>query len=174
MLSRLVDALDPDIERVVDLGKGVVIAHRFGLDQAVKVLLRTSLNRLVRFDQDREDTGVSRRGIDILFERFDVAVVRDDERIARSGENRRDVFPPLEHTRGMSGSLEECLEFGDARSRLIVGEVVMFHIRDGLVNDGKVETAALDPIARIGGPRYARLGEIVTLNTVFQTPKSKD
>ena len=67
----------------------------------------------------------------------------------------------------------EC-EFGEARSRLIVGEVVMFHIRDGLVNDGKVETAALDPIARIGGPRYARLGEIVTLRGVFQTPKSTD
>ncbi|MBR0966735.1 flavin reductase family protein [Bradyrhizobium diazoefficiens] len=68
----------------------------------------------------------------------------------------------------------QCLEFGEARSRLIVGEVVMFHIRDSLVNNGKVETAALDPIARIGGPRYARLGEIVTLNTVFQTPKSTD
>ncbi|WP_234683335.1 flavin reductase family protein [Bradyrhizobium monzae] len=68
----------------------------------------------------------------------------------------------------------QCLEFGEARSRLLVGEVVMFHIRDGLVNDGKVETKALDPIARIGGPRYATLGEIVTLNTVFQTPKSKD
>jgi len=74
----------------------------------------------------------------------------------------------------MECRFRQCLEFGDARSRLIVGEVVMFHIRDGLVNDGKVETRALDPIARIGGPRYARLGEIVTLNTVFQTPKSKD
>ena len=51
---------------------------------------------------------------------------------------------------------------------------VMFHIRDGLVNNGKVETEALDPIARIGGPRYARLGEIVTLRGVFQTPKSTD
>jgi flavin reductase (DIM6/NTAB) family NADH-FMN oxidoreductase RutF len=68
----------------------------------------------------------------------------------------------------------QCLEFGEARSRLIVGEVVMFHIRDGLVSNGKVETEALDPIARIGGPRYARLGEIVTLHTVFQTPKSTD
>ena len=74
----------------------------------------------------------------------------------------------------MECRFRQCLEFGDARSRLIVGEVVMFHIRDGLVNDGKVDTRALDPIARIGGPRYARLGEIVTLNTVFQTPKSKD
>jgi flavin reductase (DIM6/NTAB) family NADH-FMN oxidoreductase RutF len=74
----------------------------------------------------------------------------------------------------MECRFRQCLEFGDARSRLIVGEVVMFHLRDGLVNDGKVETKALDPIARIGGPRYASLGEIVTLNTVFQTPKSKD
>ncbi|MFG3757398.1 hypothetical protein ACGE32_34185, partial [Klebsiella pneumoniae] len=61
-----------------------------------------------------------------------------------------------------------------ARSRLIVGEVVMFHVRDGLVVNGKIETEALDPIARIGGPRYARLGDIVTLNAVFQTPKSVD
>lgn len=74
----------------------------------------------------------------------------------------------------MECRFRQCLEFGDAKSRLIVGEVVMFHLRDGLVNDGKVETRALDPIARIGGPRYARLGEIVTLQTVFQTPKSKD
>ncbi|KWV60595.1 flavin reductase [Bradyrhizobium macuxiense] len=74
----------------------------------------------------------------------------------------------------MECRFRQCLEFGDARSRLIVGEVVMFHIRDGLVANGKVETEALDPIARIGGPRYARLGEIVTLRTVFQTPKSPD
>ena len=72
----------------------------------------------------------------------------------------------------MECRFRQCLEFGEARSRLIVGEVVMFHIRDGLVNNGKIETEALDPIARIGGPRYARLGEIVTLKPVFQTPKS--
>ncbi|MEW6640237.1 MAG: flavin reductase family protein [Pseudomonadota bacterium] len=80
------------------------------------------------------------------------------------------VAPPV----AMECRFRQCLEFGDARSRLIVGEVVMFHIRDGLVVNGKIETQALDPIARIAGPRYARLGEIVTLNTVFQTPKSVD
>ena len=78
--------------------------------------------------------------------------------------------PPV----AMECRFRQCLEFGDAKSRLIVGEVVMFHLRDGLVNNGKVETAALDPIARIAGPRYARLGEIVTLNPVFQTLKSPD
>lgn len=72
----------------------------------------------------------------------------------------------------MECRFRQCLEFGETRSRLIVGEVVMFHIRDGLYNNGKVETASLDPLARIAGPRYARLGEIVTLHSVFQTPKS--
>ena len=43
----------------------------------------------------------------------------------------------------------------------VVGEVVLFHIRDDLLKDGKIATEALDPIARIAGPRYARLGEIV-------------
>jgi flavin reductase (DIM6/NTAB) family NADH-FMN oxidoreductase RutF len=76
--------------------------------------------------------------------------------------------PPV----AMECRFRQCLEFGEARSRLIVGEVVMLHLRDGLVNNDKVETSALDPIARIAGPRYARLGEIITLNPIFQTSKS--
>ena len=73
----------------------------------------------------------------------------------------------------MECRFRQCLEFGETRSRLIVGEVLVFHIRDGLLNNGKIETEALDPIARIGGPRYARLGEIVTLKPVFQTSKTE-
>ena len=73
----------------------------------------------------------------------------------------------------MECRLRQCLEFGDTRSRLIVGEVLVFHIRDGLLNNGKIETEALDPIARIAGPRYAKLGEIVTLKPVFQTSKTE-
>ncbi len=71
----------------------------------------------------------------------------------------------------MECRFRQCLEFGDTRSRLIVGEVVTFHVRDALFSNGKIETEKLDPIARIAGPRYARLGEIVTLNSVFQTSK---
>lgn len=73
----------------------------------------------------------------------------------------------------MECRFRQCLEFGETRSRLIVGEVLVFHIRDGLLNHGKIETEALDPIARIAGPRYAKLGEIVTLKPVFQTSKTK-
>jgi len=73
----------------------------------------------------------------------------------------------------MECRFRQCLEFGETRSRLIIGEVLVFHIRDGLLQNGKIETEALDPIARIAGPRYARLGEIVTLKPVFQTSKSE-
>jgi flavin reductase (DIM6/NTAB) family NADH-FMN oxidoreductase RutF len=73
----------------------------------------------------------------------------------------------------MECRFRQCLEFGEIRSRLIVGEVLVFHLRDGLLQNGKIETEALDPIARIGGPRYARLGEIFTLKPVFQTSKSE-
>lgn len=71
----------------------------------------------------------------------------------------------------MECRFRQCIEFGDTRSRLIVGEVLVFHVRDGLVNDGKVQTHELDPIARLAGPNYARVGEITTLRPVFQTPK---
>ena len=73
----------------------------------------------------------------------------------------------------MECRFRQCLEFGETRSRLIVGEVLVFHIRDGLLNNGKIETEALDPICRIAGPRYAKLGEIVTLKPVFQTSKTE-
>ncbi len=65
-----------------------------------------------------------------------------------------------------------CFEFGETRSRLIIGEVVMMHLRDGLVRNGKVESAEIDPIARLGGPKYATLGEIITMQPIYQTPKS--
>jgi flavin reductase (DIM6/NTAB) family NADH-FMN oxidoreductase RutF len=73
----------------------------------------------------------------------------------------------------MECRFRQCLEFGETRSRLIVGEVLVFHIRDGLLNNGKIEAEALDPICRIAGPRYAKLGEIVTLKPVFQTSKTE-
>jgi flavin reductase (DIM6/NTAB) family NADH-FMN oxidoreductase RutF len=72
----------------------------------------------------------------------------------------------------MECRFRQCLEFGETRSRLIVGEVLLFHIRDGLIADGKIDTEALDPIARIAGPRYARLGGTVTMKSVFQTSKA--
>ena len=71
----------------------------------------------------------------------------------------------------MECRLRHCIEFGETRSRLLVGEVVRIHLRDGLLRDGKIDTTELDPIARIGGPTYATLGQLITKRTVRQTPK---
>jgi flavin reductase (DIM6/NTAB) family NADH-FMN oxidoreductase RutF len=72
----------------------------------------------------------------------------------------------------MECRFHSCMEFGRTRNRLIVGEVVVFHFRDGLVKDGKVATGELDPIARLSGPTYARLGEVVTMTALHKTKKA--
>jgi flavin reductase (DIM6/NTAB) family NADH-FMN oxidoreductase RutF len=72
----------------------------------------------------------------------------------------------------MECRFRHCLEFGRTRNRLIIGEVVVFHIRDGLIKDGKVTTRELDPIARLGGPTYARLGEVLTMTTLHRMKKA--
>jgi flavin reductase (DIM6/NTAB) family NADH-FMN oxidoreductase RutF len=78
------------------------------------------------------------------------------------------VAPPV----AMECRLHRVIEFGDTGSEFMVGEVLAFHLRDGLLQDGKVQTRDLDPICRLGGPNYATLGEIVTLRTLAQTPKT--
>ncbi|MDH0094453.1 flavin reductase family protein [Achromobacter mucicolens] len=68
--------------------------------------------------------------------------------------------------------LHSVTPFGNTGAEFFVGEVVMFHIRDGLMQDGKIDTATLRPICRIGGPNYASLGEIITKRGIAQTAKS--
>lgn len=72
----------------------------------------------------------------------------------------------------MECRLRQCLEFGETRSRLIVGEVVAFHFRDGLMQGGKIDTKVLDPIGRLAGPNYATLGDVVTMRPIAQSVKT--
>jgi flavin reductase (DIM6/NTAB) family NADH-FMN oxidoreductase RutF len=65
----------------------------------------------------------------------------------------------------MECRLHDVIEFGDLRTQLFVGEVRRFHVRDGICRDGKIDSVKLNPIARLGGPNYAKLGEIITLGT---------
>lgn len=46
---------------------------------------------------------------------------------------------------------------------LVVGEVKIFHIREDLLYDGKIDIRTLRPIGRLAGGEYTRLGEIFTL-----------
>ncbi len=67
--------------------------------------------------------------------------------------------------------LDRILEFGRTRAQFIIGRVVYIHIRDGLCVDGKIDSRQLRPIARLGGPNYATLGDVVTLASFDIGPK---
>lgn len=59
--------------------------------------------------------------------------------------------------------LHSTIELGEAGDRIVIGRVQMFQVADHLIRNGKVETRELNPIARLGGPNYAVLGEILTM-----------
>ncbi|HEY0297217.1 MAG TPA: flavin reductase family protein [Bordetella sp.] len=71
----------------------------------------------------------------------------------------------------MECRLHSVTPFGDTGAEFFVGEVLVFHIRDGLARDGKIDTERLRPVCRIGGPNYASLGPIVSKRVIRQTPK---
>ena len=57
--------------------------------------------------------------------------------------------------------LDRAVMFGRSGSEFFVGEIKLFHIRDELLADGKVDSELLRPLARLAGPVYGKLGEIV-------------
>lgn len=63
-------------------------------------------------------------------------------------------------------SFEQAIAFGDRGAQLIVGRVRHFHVRDDLLEGGRVVTERLRPLCRIAGPKYAGLGEVRVLAPV--------
>lgn len=59
--------------------------------------------------------------------------------------------------------LERVVELGELRNDLVIGEVVVFHVADAVYADGRVDMRKFQPLARLGGPYYARLGEIIAM-----------
>jgi len=71
----------------------------------------------------------------------------------------------------MECRLRHVVRYGRVGEEFIVGEVLVFHVRDELYDNGKIDTALLRPVARLGGPKYASLGPILTMPSVHRTPK---
>lgn len=65
-------------------------------------------------------------------------------------------------------TLEQVLTFGDEPSEFFVGRVTLVHIRDGLYRDGKIETNELRPLARVAGPNYSKVDDIMRFTTQYQ------
>lgn len=70
--------------------------------------------------------------------------------------------------------LERILELGRSRHSLVIGEVVLAHVRDDLYRDGQIDGAALDLIGRLGGNQYAHTREVFEIGRPWledQAPK---
>jgi flavin reductase (DIM6/NTAB) family NADH-FMN oxidoreductase RutF len=59
----------------------------------------------------------------------------------------------------MECRLHKVVDFG--LNQFFAGEIHLFHIRDDLIAGTRIDAGRLRPVARLGGPNYATLGEII-------------
>lgn len=72
----------------------------------------------------------------------------------------------------MECRLHSITPYGETGAEFYVGEVMAIHVRDTLIHDGKIETTDLRPICRLGGPNYAEVGKVITMQRIHQTKKT--
>lgn len=60
----------------------------------------------------------------------------------------------------MECRLDQVITLGRGINTLYIGEVVAFHLSDRVYDGHRVDSVAMRPVARLGGPFYAGLGEI--------------
>ena len=72
----------------------------------------------------------------------------------------------------MECRLHSVTPYGDTGAEFFVGEVLCWHLRDGLMVNGKVDSFELDPVCRLAGPNYATLGQRVSLQPIAQSAKT--
>jgi flavin reductase (DIM6/NTAB) family NADH-FMN oxidoreductase RutF len=71
----------------------------------------------------------------------------------------------------MECRLHSVTPFGDAGAEFFVGEVLCWHLREGLMVNGKIDSFVLDPVCRLAGPNYATLGRHLRMAPIAQSDK---
>lgn len=66
----------------------------------------------------------------------------------------------------------QTLDFGRLRTQLVIGEVLCFHVAEDLWTGKRIDAERFRPVTRLGGPRYAKLGEILTLRAIAVSPRT--
>ena len=61
----------------------------------------------------------------------------------------------------MECRLDQIIPLGRGVNTLYIGEVVAFHLSPEIYDGSRVDSAKMRPIARLGGPFYSTLGEII-------------
>ena len=60
----------------------------------------------------------------------------------------------------MECRLTQIVPLGKGVNTLYIAEVVVFHVANTVYDGRRIDSVAMDPVARLGGPFYASLGEI--------------
>lgn len=63
----------------------------------------------------------------------------------------------------MECKLVQIIEIGESHNSLIIGEVVQFHIKDEIYQNGQIDARKLKPLARLSGSLYAYIRDIFEL-----------
>lgn len=58
--------------------------------------------------------------------------------------------------------LQQTVPLGEGVNVLYIGEVVAFHLSQAIFDGRRVDSQALNPLARLGGPFYASLGRLLS------------
>ncbi|XRQ08601.1 flavin reductase family protein [Actinomadura welshii] len=64
---------------------------------------------------------------------------------------------------------DQAIGFGRTKTEFLVGEVKVVHVKRGLLDNGKIDTAVLEPLGRVAGPRYAGIGPVTTFRGLVHT-----
>ena len=89
----------------------------------------------------------------------------DEDEFEVAGINKKDsvdVKPPIikEAQIAMEGKLYEHIEVGNSPGDMMLIEIIRIHIDDSILDErGKPDVAKIDPLARLGGRKYASLNE---------------
>jgi flavin reductase (DIM6/NTAB) family NADH-FMN oxidoreductase RutF len=68
----------------------------------------------------------------------------------------------------MECKLERIVEIGRSGTAVIIGEILLWHVRDELIVEGRIDPHRLDAIGRMGGASYVRTREL------FEMARPKD
>lgn len=59
--------------------------------------------------------------------------------------------------------VHKILSFGRAGSHFVTATVQRFFVEDDLITDGKISPVDAEPLCRLAGPNYARLGDVASM-----------
>ena len=63
----------------------------------------------------------------------------------------------------MEATVVDIYQVGRTENYMVIGEVRLIHLDESIMVDGRVDAALLDPVGRLAGSQYARLGRVFSL-----------